>query len=87
MSDEWRFLVTLNERLRPLRDPVQIQEAAVRLICEHLKANRVNYAQIEGDEWVVKQSYARGVPPFAGRGPADRTARSSEGPMSDQRGS
>jgi PAS domain S-box-containing protein len=72
MSDEWRFLVTLNERLRPLRDPVQIQETAVRLICEHLQANRVNYAQIEGHEWVVTQSYARGVPPFAGRGPADR---------------
>jgi PAS domain S-box-containing protein len=72
MSDEWHFLVTLNERLRPLKDPVEIQEIAVRLICEHLQADRVNYAQIEGNEFVVKQSYARGVPPFAGRGRGER---------------
>jgi GAF domain-containing protein len=68
MSAEWLFLVALNERLRPLRDPVQIQEVAVRLIGEHLQASRVNYAQIEGNALVIKQSYARGVPPFAGRG-------------------
>lgn len=33
---EWRFLITLNERLRPLRDPAEIQEAAVRLLGEQL---------------------------------------------------
>ena len=69
MSDEWQFLVTLNERLRPLRDPVEIQEVAVRLIGEHLQASRVNYAHIDGNEFVVRQSYARAVPPFADRGP------------------
>ena len=72
MSAEWQFLVTLNERLRPLRDPVEIQEVAVRLIGEHLQASRVNYAQIEGNEFVIRRSYARGVPPFAGRGPVAR---------------
>ena len=68
MSAEWHFLLTLNERLRPLKDPVEIQEAAVRLIGEHLQASRVNYAQIEGNEFVISRSYARSVPPFAGRG-------------------
>jgi PAS domain S-box-containing protein len=72
MSAEWHFLVTLNERLRPLRDPVEIQEVALRLIGEHLQATRVNYAQIEGDEFVIKKSYAPTVPPFAGRGPVER---------------
>ena len=65
MSAEWQFLVTLNERLRPLEDPVQIQEAAVRLIGEHLQASRVNYAQIEGNEFVIRRSYAAASPPSA----------------------
>jgi PAS domain S-box-containing protein len=77
MPDEWNFLVTLNARLRPLKDPAEIQEIAVRLICEHLEATRVNYAQIDGDEFVVTQSYARGVAPFAGRGRADRFGRAT----------
>ena len=69
---EWQFLITLNEQLRPLKDPVAIQEVAVRSIGEHLHASRVNYAHIDGDEFVVSRSYADGVPPFAGRGPVAR---------------
>jgi len=72
MSAEWQFLVTLNETLRPLRKPVEIQELAVRLMGEHLQANQVHYAHIEGDEFVVSHSYARGVAPFAGRGQLSR---------------
>jgi len=72
MTAEWQFLVSLNERLRLLRDPVEIQEVAVRLIGEHLQASRVNYAYIEGDEFVIKRSYGRAVPPFADRGPVAR---------------
>src|SRR5688572_26851585 len=53
MSAEWHFLVTLNERLRPLRDPVEIQSVVVQLIGEHLQASRVHYAQIYGDEFVI----------------------------------
>ena len=68
MSGEWDFLVRLNEQLRPLRDPVKIQEVAVRLIGDHLQASRVNYAQIEGDQFVITESYGRTVPPVAGRG-------------------
>src|SRR4029078_9813677 len=66
---EWHFLITLNERLRPLRDPVEIQEAAVRLLGEHLQASRVNYAQIDGNKFTVSRSYGRTAAPLAGRGP------------------
>jgi len=72
MSAEWQFLITLNEQLRSLKDPVAIQEAAVRSIGEHLHASRVNYAHIDGDEFVVSRSYADEAPPLAGRGPVAR---------------
>jgi PAS domain S-box-containing protein len=64
MSAEWPFLVTLNERLRPLQDPVEIQDAAVRLLGEHLRANRVNFTVIDGDEFVVSRAYVDGVRPL-----------------------
>src|SRR4029453_9749933 len=72
MSAEWHFLIALNEHLRPLKDPVEIQEVAVRLIGKHLHASRVNYALIDGDEFVISRSYADGVPSFAGRGSVAR---------------
>ena len=65
---EWRFLVTLNDRLRPLRGPVEIQDMAARLLGEHLRVNRVLYAEIDGDEFIVTRSYIQGVAPFVGRG-------------------
>jgi PAS domain S-box-containing protein len=64
----WQFLITLYDRLRPLRNPLEIQEVATRLLGEHLHVNRVSYAEIDGDEFVVTQSYAKDVAPFVGRG-------------------
>src|SRR6188768_616020 len=75
MSFDWQFLITLNEQLRPLKDPVEIQEVAVRLLGEHLHASRVNYAHIDGDEFVIGRSYADGVPPSAGRASLTRFGR------------
>src|SRR5262245_773734 len=72
MSREWQFLVTLNERLRQLRDPVEIQDTAARLLGEHLQANRVSYAQIDGEESVVRRSYIEGVPSLPVRAPVAR---------------
>jgi PAS domain S-box-containing protein len=69
MSAEWQFLVTLNERLRRLRDPVEIQQAAVRLLGEHLQVNRVHYAEIDGDRFNLTASYVSGVSHFPQRGP------------------
>jgi len=69
MSGDWHFLVALNERLRALRDPVEIQSVAVRLIGEHLHASRVHYAQIQGSEFVIGRSYAGdAAAPFPDRG-------------------
>src|SRR5262245_13028163 len=67
MSTEWQFIVTLNDQLRHLRHPLEIQETAVRLIGEHLRASRVNYSYIQGDDFVVGGSYTNGLPAVAGR--------------------
>src|SRR6516225_2571860 len=73
VSTEWQFLITLSERLRSLSDPVEIQEVAVRVVGEQYHASRVNYAQIDGDEFVIIRSYAAdGVTPFVRRGPVAR---------------
>ena len=72
MSTQWEFLVAFNEQLRSLRDPVAIQDAAVSLIGAHLKASRVNYAHIDGDQSVISKSYVDGVSPLARRGPLAR---------------
>jgi GAF domain-containing protein len=75
MSVEWHFLITLNEQLRPLKDPVEIQEVAVRLIGEHLHASRVHYAHIDGEEFVIGRSYVDGVQPLEGRGSLGRFSK------------
>ena len=72
MSVEWPFLITLNEHLRRIRDPAEVQETARRLLGEHLHASRVHYAQIDGDEFVIRRSYVDGVAPLTGRGPIAR---------------
>src|SRR5262247_239580 len=70
MSGDWHFLVALNERLRALRDPVEIQSVAVQLLGAHLQASRVHYAQIQGSEFVIRRSYAGAASaPFPDRGP------------------
>ena len=75
MSAEWHFLITLNEQLRLLKDPADIQEVAVRLLGEYLHANCAYHADIDGDEFVISRSYADGVAPFAGRHSLDRFGR------------
>jgi PAS domain S-box-containing protein len=61
------FLVRLNDALRPLSDPVEMQEVTARLLGEHLGVNRVAYSVIEGDEFIVTTSYNHGVAPIRGR--------------------
>jgi len=63
------FLLTLNDALRSAPSPEAIQKTATRLLGEHLQSNRVVYLEVEGDEFVVRESYTDGVAPFAGRGP------------------
>ncbi len=63
------FLLRLNDALRPLSDPVRIQELTVQLFAEYLRANRVAYSVIDGQDLVVTTSYDQGVAPFRGRWP------------------
>ncbi|HKE82553.1 MAG TPA: PAS domain S-box protein [Vicinamibacterales bacterium] len=66
------FLLEINDALRSLSDPHAVLEVASRLLGEHVHASRVQYADIDHDEFIVRHSYANGVPPFAGRGPVNR---------------
>jgi PAS domain S-box-containing protein len=61
-------LVTLADALRALADPVEIQEAAARVLGEHLRAARVAYAEDagDGDTFVLTRDYADGVPSIRG---------------------
>jgi two-component system, chemotaxis family, CheB/CheR fusion protein len=63
------FLIELTDALRRLSDPLAIQETASRLLGEHLKADRVGYFEIEGDDCVIGRHYAPSVPHLSGRFP------------------
>jgi PAS domain S-box-containing protein len=63
------FLLKLSDALRPLIDPIEMAAAASRLLGEHLRANRVVYADIEGDEFVIRHTFESGVERLSGRGP------------------
>src|SRR5262249_43250565 len=63
------FLLRLTDALRPLGDPLDVQEVAARLLGEHLCVNRVGYAEIDGRDYVIRREYARGVRPLVGKGP------------------
>ncbi|MGD0427637.1 MAG: response regulator [Candidatus Acidiferrales bacterium] len=62
------FLLTLSDALRPLADAIEIQETAARIVCAHLKASRVGYAEDQGDGKTVTitRQFADDVPPVEG---------------------
>jgi PAS domain S-box-containing protein len=60
-------LLALNEALRPLGDPLEIQATACRILCERLKANRVAYFELRGDEYVLGRDHVDGVDSMVGR--------------------
>jgi PAS domain S-box-containing protein len=64
-----QFLVMLNDALRPLNDPSDVQEAAARLLGEHLRVTRAGYAEIDGREYIIRREYKSGVAPLVGQGP------------------
>jgi PAS domain S-box-containing protein len=63
------FLLELADALRPIVDPVAVQETASRLLGEHLKADRVTYFEVRGDDYIVERDYAPSVPHLSGRYP------------------
>ena len=61
------FLLRLDDALRPLSDPGDVQETAAQLLGQRLGATRVGYADFADGEYTVHRAYARGVPPLAGQ--------------------
>ena len=69
LSDEDHgFLLRLSDALLHLDDPLDIQETAVRLLGEHLHANRVSYTDMDGEEFTIRCSYTNNAAPFVERG-------------------
>lgn len=64
------FRVGIADALRDLDDPLRIQAEATRMLAAHLGAQRVLFAQIEGDEVVVEHDHVDGLPSIVGRYPA-----------------
>jgi PAS domain S-box-containing protein len=63
------FLLRLSDALRPLADPIAVQDTAARVLGEHLGASRASYAEVEADDahFLVHRDYTDGVPSYAGR--------------------
>lgn len=79
------FLIRLNDALRPLSDPVEVQGEASRLLGEHLGANRVVYFEIRGDDYIVERDYTADVRPLAGRYPVSTFGSALLGALLDGR--
>jgi len=62
------FLLKLSDALRPLGEPEEIKIEACRVLGEHLRANRVFYAETDAEGLAVLGSqYTRDVPRLDGR--------------------
>ncbi|HEX8322864.1 MAG TPA: PAS domain S-box protein [Tepidisphaeraceae bacterium] len=65
-----RFLLTLEDTLRPLTSPHEITHTAARLLGEHLGVDRCAYATVEADEntFIVTGDFNRpGIPSIVGQ--------------------
>lgn len=62
------FLLKLSDALRPLSDPVAVQETAMQILGKHLGVNRAFYGdmQDDGDTLIIGPGYAADVPPLEG---------------------
>lgn len=69
MDSRHAYLLALNDALRPLSDPIQIQAAASRVLGQYLGANRVAYFEVRGDDYFIERDYAQGVASFSRRYP------------------
>jgi PAS domain S-box-containing protein len=64
-----RFLVRLGDALRSLSDPIDMQRTAARLLTKHLGVSGVMFAEVGGEELLVRASFARDNAPWMGRFP------------------
>lgn len=61
------FLLRLSDALRMVGDPHTAMNLAARMLGEFLGLNRVTYAEVQGDETIVRGAYANGVAPLPAR--------------------
>ena len=64
------FLLRVDDALRPLCDPGDVQETSARLLGQYLGATRVGYAEFDGVEYTLRHEYADGVAALAGSPPS-----------------
>ncbi|GGL18117.1 hypothetical protein GCM10010844_41210 [Deinococcus radiotolerans] len=57
--------------MKPLADPVDILTTAIRVLGQHLGANRVLYFEIHGNNYVVEHNYVHGAAALTGTFPVD----------------
>jgi PAS domain S-box-containing protein len=64
-----RFLLSLEDALRPLSDPEQIPRVAAEMLGSYVNADRCAYADVDPDgiHFNLVGDYARGVPSMVGR--------------------
>ncbi|NEX63137.1 ATP-binding protein [Noviherbaspirillum galbum] len=70
---QYRFLVELDNLLRPILDPVEITLSAAQFLGQYLKVSRCAYADVEADQATLNLTgnYTNGVPSIVGRYNAD----------------
>lgn len=61
-ADRDYFRAKLADILRPLANPFEIQSEAARVLGEHLGVNRAIYSEIDGDDYVIMEHFAKEVP-------------------------
>ncbi|MFL6673391.1 MAG: PAS domain S-box protein [Massilia sp.] len=62
------FVLKLADMLRSLSDACQVEATACPMLCEYIHADRVAFADIEGDDYLLRYSYDKGMPPLARHG-------------------
>ncbi|HYF33703.1 MAG TPA: PAS domain S-box protein, partial [Prosthecobacter sp.] len=68
-EEHQRFLVALDDAVRPIHRPEEIVAASAKLLGQHLRVDRCAYAEIEADQDTmhITGDYTRGVPSIIGR--------------------
>lgn len=61
------FLLELSDKLRPLCDPVEIQQTAAIMLGVHLEADQVYYGEMVGDYMTIHPGFEHKLPSVAGR--------------------
>lgn len=61
------YLLQLNDALRPLAGPLEIQAAAADLLGKELDVNQAYFGERVGDYIYISHAYANGLPPMTGR--------------------